>query len=181
MFKRSFLIITLLVLTLVSFYSVREKKSSLKPERKNEVVSESFTAKPLLMSPVLEKTSPVFQASDVMPELKYEEELPVIDEAWEGPLLDLLIELDPHNGEKTFQHYIEEKKRYQEDLNLNLLVQLDSLSSLNGESLDEFQKEKIEEGPVPVMMLELNHRRRVKEIFGEHYLDIIHRYEMDYQ
>lgn len=181
MFKRSFLIITLLIFTLVSFYSVREKKGTLNPERKNKVISESFTSKPLLMSPVLEKSSPVFQTSDVMPDIAYEEQLPDIDESWEGTLFDLLLELDPQNGEQIFQRYREEKFRYQEDLNLNLLVQLDSLSSLNGESLDEFQKEKIEEGPVPVMMLELNHKRKLKEIFGDHYLDIVHRYEMDHQ
>lgn len=181
MLKRSFLIITVLISLLMIFFPKKEKKIAAVPEKRTVMISKTFTQKPLLMSPVLEKSSPVFQTSDVMPDIAYEEQLPDIDESWEGTLFDLLLELDPQNGEQIFQRYREEKFRYQEDLNLNLLVQLDSLSSLNGESLDEFQKEKIEEGPVPVMMLELNHKRKLKEIFGDHYLDIVHRYEMDHQ
>lgn len=109
-----------------------------------------------------------------------ENEVPNLDiyPEWEDELYGILQHLDPEKGDDVFTRYKEEKQKHADEINLNLIVEINNLSLLNGESIEKEVLEETSQYSSNLEMLEINHQKRIKQILGEHYEYVHTQYEL---
>jgi hypothetical protein len=169
--------LTILIAVFIFFFFFQKEKVSHVPVSPEDVTTKK--SKRVLTDSVQKKV----HREDPFPQMNYvssssmgktfTQEMPLslaLEGMWLDQLHEHLVVIDPEKGEEIFHKILEEKSLHDEQLNQNLLLGIESLSSLNGESgYDEIDGE---DGVVKIqdpIILEEKHQRRVKGILGDHY------------
>lgn len=87
---------------------------------------------------------------------------------WTDQMSQHLETIEPHRAEYIFERIMNEKVAHQETLKRNLLLDVNLLSALNGESGYESLAQQVQKSTDP-FILEAQHKERVKSILGDNY------------
>lgn len=90
-----------------------------------------------------------------------------LEEGWNNELKDMLLRLEPADGEEIFQRYTKELEAYQ--------AELDAL--MNEKQQKETDEEALEVDQM-IVQLDAKHQDRLKEILGAHYDAVRDQYQL---
>ncbi|MFP5384929.1 MAG: hypothetical protein ACLGHN_02535 [Bacteriovoracia bacterium] len=172
------ILLTLLFLAPLYYFNREEKSStpeidSIKvkisaPDREERLLTTDRPLNPRTSS-LVESSSAVSEESEEQsaPEVSStfsdleqagEVELRDLEADWNGELKEMLLRLEPMDGEEIHRSYLQEQENYQSELN-----------ALLDEKQQKTEEQEIVEIEYMIGQLDFLHQERLKEILGAHY------------
>lgn len=90
-----------------------------------------------------------------------------LEEGWNTELKDMLLRLEPADGEEIHRNYLKEQESYQAELD-----------ALMNEKQQKDSDEAIQEVDQLIMQLDAKHQERLKDILGAHYEAVRDQYQL---